>query len=41
MIIFITIIVALWIWLIYEYKKTPLIKKNKNERIDSDYDRIF
>lgn len=41
MIIFITIIVALWIWLIYEFKKAPLIKKDKNERIDYDNDRIF
>ena len=41
MIIFITIIVALWIWLIYEYKKAPLIKNKKDERIDYDNDRIF
>ena len=41
MIIFITVLIALWVWIIYECKKAPLIKKNKNERIDSDYDRIF
>lgn len=41
MIIFITIIVALWIWLIYEFKKAPKIKNKKNERIDYDNDSIY